>query len=305
MAQNIENPGHLDSTATEQSESYEPALMMIYKRGKIFMVERELQNSDHTPFSSNAFNRLKEKISEYTTQLITESVKVARRHQSESVSTSDVERASQYLVSSTSRKVYRHMGTLGGITAVSEDKYASEITEDAQIAQIRKNLDISKLRLGEEVKSLSKRNSLNLKIGVITTALAVGMLIYLVLGTTQQTFSNIPDLLAHFIPRVSVAAFIEVFSFFFLKLYKAGLQEIKYFQNELTNVEMKGLAIETTLMSAQNKTTEMIIPQLVSIDRNLSASNAAKIAHNTGKQLSAKEIVDLLDKIGKLVGSKS
>jgi histone H3/H4 len=79
------------------------------------IAERELQNAQHTPFSSNAFNRLKEKISEYSIQLITESTKVARRHKSESVSTSDVEHASQYLVSSTSHKIYRHMGTIGGI----------------------------------------------------------------------------------------------------------------------------------------------------------------------------------------------
>lgn len=79
------------------------------------LASQELENTEHTPFSPNAFNRLKEKIGEYTVSLITESTKVARRHQSESVSTSDVEHASSYLVSSTGRKMYRHMGTIGGI----------------------------------------------------------------------------------------------------------------------------------------------------------------------------------------------
>jgi histone H3/H4 len=79
------------------------------------IAERELQGVQHTPFSMNAFIRLREKISEYVVLLITESTKVAQRHQSESVSTSDVERASQYLVSSTSHKIYRHIGTIGGI----------------------------------------------------------------------------------------------------------------------------------------------------------------------------------------------
>ncbi|MCA1629314.1 MAG: hypothetical protein LC774_02895, partial [Acidobacteria bacterium] len=74
-----------------------------------------MEQIEHTPFSEKSFERLKYKISEYTAQLLTESVKVSRRHGSETVSTSDVERASQYLVSSTSHKVYRHMGTLGGL----------------------------------------------------------------------------------------------------------------------------------------------------------------------------------------------
>ena len=77
--------------------------------------ERELQGACPTPFSSNARNRLKESISEYAVQLITESANIARRHQSESVSLSDVERASQYLGPNTSHKVYRHMGTFGGV----------------------------------------------------------------------------------------------------------------------------------------------------------------------------------------------
>lgn len=81
----------------------------------IDVAERELQSTDTTPFSPAAFERLKEKISEYTAQIITESVKTARRRQSDSVSTSDVEHASLYLVSTTSRKVYKHIGTVGGL----------------------------------------------------------------------------------------------------------------------------------------------------------------------------------------------
>ena len=41
-----------------------------------------------------------------------------------------------------------------------------------------------------------------------------------------------------------MAIFIEVFSFFFLKLYKSGLADILYYQNELTNLESKFLALE-------------------------------------------------------------
>lgn len=77
--------------------------------------ERELQNSGHTPFTPQAFNRLQERIGEYSVQLITESVKVARRRGSETVSTQNVDHASQYLVSSSGSKLYRSIGTLGGI----------------------------------------------------------------------------------------------------------------------------------------------------------------------------------------------
>ena len=77
--------------------------------------EQELRNTDQTPFTPRAFDNLKDKISEYSVLLITEAVKVAKRHKSETVSSTHVEHASEFLISSTSRKLYRHMGTLGGI----------------------------------------------------------------------------------------------------------------------------------------------------------------------------------------------
>src|SRR5438105_1283296 len=77
--------------------------------------EHSLEELDPSPFSDRAFTRLKDKISEYTVQLIAESIKVSRRHQSESVSTTDVEQASRYLVSSTRHKILKHVGTVGGI----------------------------------------------------------------------------------------------------------------------------------------------------------------------------------------------
>jgi len=81
----------------------------------IRIAEEELSQTDPAPFSPSAFERVKQKISEYTVELITESVKVARRHDSDSVSPSYVDRASEYLVSHSGSKTYRHLGTLGGI----------------------------------------------------------------------------------------------------------------------------------------------------------------------------------------------
>lgn len=136
-----------------------------------------------------------------------------------------------------------------------ETKFVSQSSDIGHLKELRENLGVTKRRLELEVESLSRRNSLNLTIGAVTTIVAVGLLAYLVLGA-KISFDTIPNLLAHFIPRVSIAVFIEVFSFFFLRLYKSGLQEIKYFQNELTNIEMKGLALEAAMRASHNTLTE-------------------------------------------------
>ena len=76
--------------------------------------EQELRKAGQTPFTPQAFDNLIDKLREYSVSLIAEAVKIAKRHNSEVVSSTHVEHASEYLTSSTSRKLYRHMGTLGG-----------------------------------------------------------------------------------------------------------------------------------------------------------------------------------------------
>lgn len=77
--------------------------------------ERSLQEIAPSLFSEPAFARLREKVSEHVAQLISESIRVSKRHRADTVSTSDVEQASRHLVSSTSHKVFKHLGTVGGI----------------------------------------------------------------------------------------------------------------------------------------------------------------------------------------------
>jgi hypothetical protein len=67
------------------------------------------------PFSPQAFAALQDKINRYITQLVEESNKVAKRHQSDTISEKHVNTASDYLVSDTSRRFFRHLGTTGGI----------------------------------------------------------------------------------------------------------------------------------------------------------------------------------------------
>ena len=78
-------------------------------------VKTELEKAESTPFSDHAFKEFEEQVGTYAVELIKESVKRAKRHQAEGVSSSDVRYSSQYLVPNTSHKIYRHAGVLGGI----------------------------------------------------------------------------------------------------------------------------------------------------------------------------------------------
>jgi len=67
------------------------------------------------PFSPAGFGLLKACIVVYITELVGESIEVSKRHKADTVSPAHVERAAEYLVSSTPRGIYRYLGMAGGV----------------------------------------------------------------------------------------------------------------------------------------------------------------------------------------------
>jgi hypothetical protein len=136
-----------------------------------------------------------------------------------------------------------------------------------RLAQVRRRIDGARTRLRNEISNLGRRGNLNLIIGGATTAFAIILLAY-VSFSGPTTATDWRERLPVYILRVSVALFIEVFSFFFLRLYRANLQEIKYFQNELTNIESRAMAIEFALLIDDKDIAKSLIEKLAQTERN-------------------------------------
>jgi hypothetical protein len=77
--------------------------------------EEHLQGVDPSPFSAAAFSILKGKVGQYVNDLISESIKISKLDQSDSVSTKHVELASKYLTLQGNNRIYRLLGTFGGV----------------------------------------------------------------------------------------------------------------------------------------------------------------------------------------------
>ncbi|WP_315983120.1 hypothetical protein [Aliamphritea spongicola] len=70
------------------------------------------------------------------------------------------------------------------------------------------------------------------------------------------------------LPRILLVIFLEIFAYFFLRLYKDGLSEIKYFQNELTNLESKLIALETSYLTKNLASINKSVESLLKTERN-------------------------------------
>jgi hypothetical protein len=78
-------------------------------------LEQTLSAPPNAPFSSAAFAVLQERVEDYIADLIEEAAKTSKRCRSDTISAAHVEQAASYLTLSTRNRIFRHVGTIGGI----------------------------------------------------------------------------------------------------------------------------------------------------------------------------------------------
>lgn len=184
------------------------------------------------------------------------------------------------------------------------DELSKRFTEQAENAsrdlEIRNAFSAAQRRLQLELASLSRRSNLNLVIGVITTAIAVGLLTYMVLGSTLN-FESLTSIVAHYLPRLTLVIFIEVFSFFFLRLYRATLAEMRTYQTDLTALTVQFVAVQSALSARTPESALSLSKELLSVKpTSESASKETKSA-----DFDAKAVSELLQSAAKALLPKS
>jgi hypothetical protein len=124
-----------------------------------------------------------------------------------------------------------------------------------------------------EISRLGRQANMNLVMGILTAVFGIGLLAYYGTGFTSRIGKmninalSIPAVfgteLLSFLPRLSTVLLIELFAFFFLRLYRGSLAEIKYFQNEATNLACWCAALKALEDKNQNFSESFIAKFLV------------------------------------------
>jgi len=136
-----------------------------------------------------------------------------------------------------------------------------------EFQSINNTFEESKARLYLEISRLERKSNFNLSLGGITTIIGISLLWYAVFSH-PQVVSSVEGFAIAFLPRLSVVILLQVFSFFFLKLYKSNLSEVKYFQNEITNVELRQIAVNAAMERAKDDQWKDLLVILLNTERN-------------------------------------
>ncbi len=149
------------------------------------------------------------------------------------------------------------------------ENISNELTKEKRnrLEFLLKDFNSIKSRLNSEIDKLNRKANLNLVIGSLTTFIALIALSFVVFQNNKP-FTNYIDILYHYLPRLSLIIFIEVFAYFFLRLYKLNLDDMKYFQNELTTVELKLASIITAINFGKDIDITAITNELSKTERN-------------------------------------
>lgn len=124
-------------------------------------------------------------------------------------------------------------------------------------------------RISQEIASLTKRANINLLIGGFVALFGIGSLVTFLLTNQDQSSKNdITLLIVHWIARLSLVSLVELFAFFFLKIYKTELLSIQYYQDELTSIESRKIALLFSIIHDNKEDISKSIDCLVNIDRN-------------------------------------
>ena len=138
-----------------------------------------------------------------------------------------------------------------------------ETQTDAQFAQMKRET-IS--RLSDSIAVLGSRSMINLALGMVLSLLAICALFFFVIN--QGTFETTLEFASHFIPRLTIVFFVEVVAFFFLRLYRNGLSDIKYYQNEITNCENMYTALIAAIYLEDQASYRKAIGTFAQTERN-------------------------------------
>jgi hypothetical protein len=133
---------------------------------------------------------------------------------------------------------------------------------------------IARSRLTNHIKILRNNAVTNLFIGIGIASLGVIILFWAVLQVGSMQFDELEKVDTYRVaaliifPKLSITLFIQIFSYFFLAMYRSNQQEIRYFQNEITLIDSLAAALIGANKTPAPQSLKLVLTALSKNERN-------------------------------------
>ncbi len=152
-----------------------------------------------------------------------------------------------------------------------------EIYDEIVNKSIEQRFDNSRFRLEEASKTVTVRGFFNLIFGLAFAGVGIWYLI----SAGPQSLTNPTESVIDFIlSKFSISILCVIVAYFFFSLYKTGLDDTKYYQNEMSNIDTIQASIVFSIhLSDAGK--ELYARELLQHDRNRGNIKNSKSGENS------------------------
>jgi len=160
-----------------------------------------------------------------------------------------------------------------------ETNLAHQDRQDVERAKDRNRQLIERLhqRLTREISQLTRRANIYLASGAFATVVAA---VYLYVtsdklsdemlkvshSSSSETFTILSWI--PLISRISIVLAVELFAFYFLKLHREAMDGVKYYQNEITNIDLKAVGLNSAYSITEHSNLKSVVEELSKTERN-------------------------------------
>jgi hypothetical protein len=104
--------------------------------------------------------------------------------------------------------------------------------------------------------------------------------------------------------RLSIALVIEALAFYFLKLHREVMNNAKYYQNELTNIDLKAIGLNAAYSPIEGNSLKEVIGEFSKAERNFILSEKQTTVELEKIKFEKNLLTEALDKVTGLLKQK-
>lgn len=165
-------------------------------------------------------------------------------------------------------------------------------------------------RLKAEIEQLSRKANIYIAFGSAIT-IGAALILYYTVNDLSSYFVNpysgeklvlAPSDWFSVISRFSIVIFVEVFAFYYLRLYRTMMDNIKFYQNEITNIELRLMALHSinTIKNPDASSANALITSLSNSERNFVIEKGQTTVDLEKQKIDSSQIGSIFDGITKL-----
>lgn len=156
-----------------------------------------------------------------------------------------------------------------------------------------------------EIGKWRKNANVNLLLGLFCAIAGIGLMYHALVYAPPpiEPGNNWGVDFFRFASRFGLVVIIESVAFFFLKLYREDRSMIRYFRNEVTNLEMKGTALKTALVFGTPADRSKVLQMLGATERNFVLKKDERVLTDVtqeNSELLLEKLIGLLGRYGEL-----